>query len=630
MHLVTTEQMRRLEQTAVDAGATWEALMEHAGWGVAQEALRTLGDARGRRVIVLVGPGNNGGDGLVAARHLHDAGAHVTLYLWNRSNAKSGKTAKNDVNWQRCRERVITEIDASTDETRDTLRRELARTDMVIDALLGMGISRRVEGALATIVEHTNAAERRHRSHTSDSHTSHTPSLPPHATHSHNNTAIEPTSATPPMAFTVLAIDVPTGIHSDNGAVMGVAIQADKTIATGLAKYGLFLYPGRTYAGDITLAEIGLPNDLVEQLMSETITAERAHTLLPARPTDSHKGTFGKVAVVAGSLHYPGAATLAVSGAARVGAGIVTLSTARSIMMASSRPPEITLLPLPEADIGVLGPRSAEELLKQLGAYQALLVGPGIGKEEPTRKFIALLLGIDTSKAQSRVGFQLQGSQGSQGSSESATETSLSPAKPKSQTPVGFHLLKADKQQEEPPEKEQSDDEHPITPEELPPTVLDADAINILAETKDWHNHVPKERFILTPHPGEMKRLLDTDTLDADLVKVATDAAAEWGQYVVLKAATTVIAAPDGRVAIHSLGNPALATAGTGDVLAGVIAGLLAQGLSNFDAAVLGVYLHAGAGTLVRDELGDTGALASDLLLRLPRVIKQIKAEMSS
>jgi NAD(P)H-hydrate epimerase len=127
-----------------------------------------------------------------------------------------------------------------------------------------------------------------------------------------------------------------------------------------------------------------------------------------------------------------------------------------------------------------------------------------------------------------------------------------------------------------------------------------------------------------------MKRLLDTDTLDNDLVKVATDAAAEWGQYVVLKAATTVIAAPDGRVAVHSLGNPALATAGTGDVLAGVIAGLLAQGLSHFDAAVLGVYLHAGAGTLVRDELGDTGALASDLLLRLPRVIKQIKAEMSS
>jgi NAD(P)H-hydrate epimerase len=165
------------------------------------------------------------------------------------------------------------------------------------------------------------------------------------------------------------------------------------------------------------------------------------------------------------------------------------------------------------------------------------------------------------------------------------------------------------------------------TPNKRPPLVLDADGLNILATIENWHEQFPREECILTPHPGEMKRLLNVDELGPDLVAVATDAAARWGQVLVLKGATTVIAAPDGRSVVHTAGNPALATAGTGDVLAGVLAGLLAQGMTLFDAAVLGVYLHAQAGDLVRETLGDTGALASDLLPNLPKVIKQIRGK---
>jgi NAD(P)H-hydrate epimerase len=329
----------------------------------------------------------------------------------------------------------------------------------------------------------------------------------------------------------------------------------------------------------LALADIGIPQRDLETIMSEIITAEQARALLPARPEHAHKGTFGKVMVVAGSLNYPGAAALATTGAGRVGAGLVTLATARSVLLTSGRGPEVTLLPLPEAELGTLGLSAAEELLKNLDGYQALLVGPGLGREEPTSRFIQRLCGMEQSRKRPRVGFRIH---------EDQSETTS------------------------------GQDE----PSQLPPTVIDADGLNLLSDLDDWPERLNREHFILTPHPGEMKRLLQVEKLADDLIEVATDAAVRWNQVVVLKSATTVVAAPDGRSVVSTAGNPALATAGTGDVLAGAIAGLLAQGLQLFDAAVLGVYLHAEAGALVREEFGDMGALASDLFTRLPRVIK--------
>ncbi|GAB4200026.1 MAG: bifunctional ADP-dependent NAD(P)H-hydrate dehydratase/NAD(P)H-hydrate epimerase [Roseiflexaceae bacterium] len=555
MHIATTAQMRALEQGAVDAGATWPGLLEQAGWGVAQEALRLLGDASGRVVLVLVGPGNNGADGLVAARHLHDAGARVTLYLWRRSEPH------NDPNWLRCRERAIPELAAANDPDAQALARLLPEAALVIDALLGMGISRVVGGDLAAIVRAVNQRPRPNAA------------TKPHTTTKQRRPDLHPLSL-------VLSIDLPTGIHSDSGAVMGVAITADTTVATGLIKRGLLLYPGRTYAGDLRLAEIGLAQRQLEALMSERITPDFVRGRLPARPDDGHKGTFGKVMVVAGSLIYPGAASLATAGALRVGAGLVTLATGRSVLGGPGRLPEITLRPLPEAEWGTLGEEAADDLLKHLEGYRALLIGPGLGREQHTRKFLERLLGIEAPRQRGAIGFRI----------------ATAEEKPAAQTRP-----------------------------ELPPTVIDADGLNLLSEIDGWAERLPRDRMVLTPHPGEMERLLKTEALDGDLVRVAEDAAKAWGQVVVLKGATTVVAEPEGRSAIHDGGNAALATAGTGDVLAGAIAGLLAQGLEPFEAAALGVYLHGAAGRLLREDLGDAGTIASDLLPRLPLAIKQLK-----
>lgn len=554
MHLVTTEQMRRLEEAAVAAGSTWEGLMEQAGWGVAQCALQFLGDARKCPVLVLVGPGNNGGDALVAARHLHDAGATVSLYLWKRSPDKP------DANWQRCRERQLAEVLAADDNTSlQSLKRLLAKTVFVIDGLLGMGTSRPVEGQLAEIIAAVNEGRALMKAQM---------------------------KARSGPGFRVLSIDVPTGVQSDTGAILGTAIEADVTVATGLVKQGLLLYPGKRCAGDIALADIGLAAQDLEALMSNELTREHARSLLPARPEDAHKGTFGKAMVVAGSPNYPGAAMLATAGAARAGAGLVTLANVRGVLAASGRRPEVTLLPLLEGEAGSPGREGAATLLKELAGYDALLMGCGLGQEGSIEEFIQHLFGMEKARQKAQVGFR---------SKLVTTETS------------------APAQEEERPE--------------LPPMVLDADALNLLAKIANWHEHLPRERCILTPHPGEMKRLLGTDELDADYVAIASDAATRWGQVVVLKAATTVIAAPDGRSLISATGNPALATAGTGDVLAGIIVALLAQGLALWDAAALGVYLHAAAGARVREDMGDMGALASDLLPHLPHVIKTLKSE---
>ncbi len=586
-YLVTTSQMRHLEQATVEDGASWNSLMERAGTGVAREILRLPGASRKQRVLVLVGPGNNGGDGLVAARHLHDAGLRVSLYVWGR------EYQEQDANWYHCRQRRLPETLATEDRGCRLLRNLLTDTDVVIDSLLGMGISRTVAGKPATMVETVNTSRQ---------------SLP---------------------SLSVVAVDIPTGIHSDSGAVMGVAVRADVTVATGLVKRGVMLYPGKDHAGRIAVVDIGIPPTYLETIMSETINDEPMRKLLPARPADAHKGTFGKVLVVAGSLHYPGAAALATGGAGRVGAGVVTLAAARSMMTLTGRGPEVTLLPLPEADVGTPGLEAAQELLTHLASYQAMLIGPGLGKEKATRLFLQTLLGIASSETQPSVGFlPLVVGSGKQHTEPPSAGASRSAGGKKGS--AGFRPTRADTESaDEAASQEQGagqDGEQAAdTTHVLPPTVLDADALNILSEMEAWSTHLPAERCILTPHPGEMKRLLKTERLDADPVQVATDAAGHWKQVVVLKGATTVVAAPDGRSAVHTGGNPALATAGTGDVLAGAIAGLLAQGMALFDAAVLGVFLHAAAGALVREELGEAGTLASDVLARLPRAIKNLR-----
>lgn len=344
--------------------------------------------------------------------------------------------------------------------------------------------------------------------------------------------------------------------------------------------------------------------------MTDRLSVETMRDLLPARPADSHKGTFGKAMVVAGAGRYPGAAFLSASGALRSGTGLVTLACGRSIFSSlAAALHETTFLPLPEEDWGVLGSDAVRELQEHLSGYDALVVGPGLGREDATKTFLSQLLKIETPQSTGLVGFIKQ-----------QTPAAHSD---RSRKAAGFGFRRA----ESPAAEEQKANDEEAS-DQLPPTVLDADGLFLLSEIDNWWQQIPARQLILTPHPGEMAHLLKLDgpsQVNEDRVGVAQRAAQQWQQIVVLKGAHTIIAAPDGTTRIGPEGNPALATAGTGDVLAGLIGGLLAQGIKPFDAACLGVWLHAAAGQLVQREVGEAGAVAGDLLPRLPRAITQLR-----
>ncbi|MBU0493956.1 MAG: NAD(P)H-hydrate dehydratase [Chloroflexi bacterium] len=535
MKIVTAAEMKAIEQAADTGGLSYDAMMEHAGRAVADEALRVLGEKAARRVLILVGPGNNGGDGLVAARHLHDAGASVSLYVWKRK-------LDDDANYQQTQERRVPTAFAAADGGFSALRATLNETDVVVDALLGTGVARPIEGQLQDLL----AEVRDHR-----------PAL-------------------------LLAVDLPTGLNPDTGALDPAAVPADVTVTFALPKRGFYQPPGAGAVGRVVVADIGVPPDLapIGDVPVALITDAVVRPLLPTRSAYAHKNTFGRALVLAGSVNYPGAAYLAATAAARVGAGLVTLGTARSLYPAvTGAIHAITYLPLPE-DLGAIRPDALKLVGEWLPRYQALLVGPGLGTYPGTFEFVQHLMGVDGSRSQRRhIGFALDDAS----------------------TPEHLTL-------------------------DLPPTVVDADGLNALAAVEGWPARVNRKcRLVLTPHAGEMARLtgLDAPAIEADRIETARRHAAEWGQVVVLKGAHTVVAAPDGRAMVSPFANPALATAGTGDVLAGAIVGLLAQGLAPFDAAVCGVYLHARAGELVRDELGAAGAVADDLLPRLPLAIRE-------
>ncbi|MBI4181225.1 MAG: NAD(P)H-hydrate dehydratase [Chloroflexi bacterium] len=518
MKILTVEQMRQVERECARIGLPTSVLMENAGQAVAEEVRRILGAIDRQHILILVGPGNNGGDGLVAARHLHDWGADVRLYFL-------GQRPVDDPNLELVRQRGITGVDVTQDKNLERLDDWLASTTAVIDAILGTGKSRPLADTFRLVLERVSKAREKQ------------PGLP------------------------IIALDLPSGLDADSGAVDPACLYADNTITLGFPKPGLFNSPGMERVGRITVADIGIPSSLAEQVTTELITADWARSVVPKRPLGANKGTFGRVLVVAGSINYIGAAYLACNGAMRVGAGLVTLATPASLQpILVSKLTEVTYLPLPESSPGIISPKAVSLIRQELSQYNVLLLGCGLGQSQSVIEFIKLTL---------------------------------------------FDL-----------------------PPERPALVLDADALNALAKIPNWWQQLAGDA-ILTPHPGEMARLagLSVDEVQSDRAGIAKKVAQEWQKTVVLKGAYTVIATPDGQSRISPVANPGLASAGTGDVLSGVIAGLAAQGLSLFEAATCGVYLHAQAGEMVRDSLGDAGMLATDLLPVLPLAIKQLKEE---
>jgi NAD(P)H-hydrate epimerase len=562
MKIVTVEEMRGIEQSADAGGLSYQTMMENAGRAVA-EAIGQWTAMRGHRVLVLVGPGNNGGDGLVAAHYLHEMGADVACYVWKRR-------ARDDENLDRVVEDQVPLVWMKDDGDLAKLRANVAEAEVVVDALLGTGASRPIKGALKVLLDTVKEVLEE------------LAGAPPPA-------LVSPAwPSVPPDPPFVVAIDLPSGLNADTGDLDPSALPADLTVTFACPKRGQFLFPGTGAVGQLVVADIGVPEELTAQIDLELITAETVRGLLPPRPLHAHKGTFGKAMIVAGSVNYTGAPALAAAAATRVGAGLVTLAPPRVLhgtLAAAVTEPTFLLLP---HDMGVLAPAGVKILAEKLPGYRALLIGPGLTTEKPTAEFVEAFF-------------------------EQAGEE-----QPRRRGSLGF-LGSATGELEEQGERERF---------ELPPLVVDADALNILAGFEKWWERVPANS-ILTPHPGEMARLMDQeadrDAIQADRWGTARRMAKAWNQVVALKGAFTVVAAPDGRVDVSPFANPGLASGGTGDVLAGAIVGLLAQGLAPFDAAVAGVYLHGLAGELVRAELGNAGMVASDLLPALPDAISLLK-----
>ena len=558
MKLVNVEQMRELEKAADARGMSYATMMDNAGRAVADVITQRLQFDAELPVLVLVGPGNNGGDGLVAARYLAEAGYRPVLYIWARA-------VDNDENLRLIEKAGIPVVWAEKDRKLGRLHTWLGEAAIIVDALLGTGASRPIEGILADILSTVVAVrgERRQVRRTAEGPVNRIPEPQ------------EPGIAAP----MVIAVDVPSGLNCDSGAVDAHTLAADITVTFAYPKVGQFTAAASDVVGEVFVADIGIEPKLAQDCPLELITPELVAPLLPARPRHSHKGTFGKALIVAGSSNYTGAASLSASAAARAGAGLITLAIPRVIHPAvAAQISEATFLLLPN-DMGVLNADAAEVVLGDAGKYDALLVGPGLTAEEETVAFVQRLLSASPRSRKDHIGF-----------------------------------LKSTTRHAE--------------QRSLPPMVIDADGLNALAETEQWWTALAPGS-VLTPHPGEMARLLGCSVADVELDRRATveKAAQDWGHVVVLKGAYTVVAAPGGATAVSPFANSALATAGSGDVLAGCIVGLMAQGLSPWDAAVAGVYIHGLCGELVRAELGSAGPIAGDLVVRVPDAMRILRGE---
>lgn len=508
--LVDARTMRALDRHTIETlGVPGELLMESAGRAVAGRVLAEWGTrgARDERVLVVCGTGNNGGDGFVVARLLHAEGVPLCVVLVGERRRLRGDCALHAARL----EKAGVAIETGAVRT--------AGCGVAVDALFGTGLDRVVSGAAAAAIRRLRAAR---------------------------------------PVLRIVSIDLPSGLDADTGQSLGLAVQADVTVTIGLPKRGLALEPGRSLAGRIEVARIGIadtaPGVVPDAELWNEVAAAGA---LPVRPAAGHKGTFGHALVVAGSRGKVGAAALAGAGAARIGAGLVTIACpagANEILQVKCS--EMMTAPVADTPDGGIAAAALDALLGLARERDAVALGPGLGREADTQKLVR----------------------------EFAARC------PK-------------------------------------PLVLDADGLFPFVGSK----LALKRRdapIIVTPHPGEAARLLGVTAaeINRDRVGAARRLATEAGAVVVLKGAATVIAAPDGRTALNPTGGPVLGSGGTGDVLCGVLAGLLGQGVPAFEAAALGAWLHGRAGERVAARRGRSGVLAGEIAEEIPETCEALRA----
>ncbi len=541
MKLVTVSEMLEVEKEANANGLSYDQMMENAGTGLAEIILETLFNADRLSAFALVGSGNNGGDALVALEYLSSQGWEVAAYMVNRKTDELAKRVEDSGG---------TILSIEDDEEYEALFAHVETANVLLDGLLGTGIKLPLRAPIPSLL---NAV----------------------------SDALELVDE-PPL---VVAVDCPSGVNCDTGEAATECIRADMTVTMAAVKQGLLKLPAFELVGNLITVGIGLPDNLPAWLAIENRVADSftVAELMPERPLDGHKGTFGTAFVVAGSVNYTGAALLSGKAAYRAGVGLVTMGVPNPVYGAlAGQFPEATWVLLPN-QTGVIARNAVDVLLENIERATALLIGPGFGTEDTTRDFLAdLLKGRELpKKGAGRIGFV----------QENAGETEV---------------------------------DGKIS---LPPMVIDADGLRLLAQIENWFDILPK-LTVLTPHPGEMAALtgLSVSEIQANRLGLAKEFAMKWEQVVVLKGAFTVVASPDGKTTTIPVASPALARAGTGDVLAGLIVGLRAQGLDAYAAGVAGAWIHAQAGLLAADAYGSTASvLAGDVMDAIPDVMAELE-----
>ena len=511
MYLVTAEEMREMDRRTIESfGVPGRVLMENAGLGATRVMRSHFPDLESKKVGVLAGRGNNGGDGFVMARYLSFRGVKVTVFLLSKRARVKGDAGANLA--------LLNPLNIPVMEVEDSagLRRKktaMRRQDIWVDALLGTGLNADVSGHYREAIDFINRLEK-----------------------------------------PVLSVDVPSGLNADTGQVCGTCIRARVTATFGFAKLGLRVFPGAELCGNLEIIDIGIPPFIAEAVNPRQflLTRTALGAKLGGRTPEAHKGTTGHVLVVAGSPGKTGAAAMTAMAAMRAGAGLVTLGIPEGLNpTVEPQVTEVMTLPLPETDSGRLDASAMAVVRSHLEGKRCLAIGPGIGTGDGAGRLVFSLL------AEART-----------------------------------------------------------------PLVIDADGINLLAGDPHALKKV-RVPVILTPHPGEMARLLHTAPthVQQDRVGCARNFAKTFGVHVVLKGAATVIAHPDGSVHINSTGNSGMAAGGMGDVLTGLIAGFIAQGYPAETAANLGVYLHGRAADHLSECRGPFGFLATEVMDRIPEEI---------
>ncbi len=498
MKVLGSAAMREADRRTIEElGLPGIVLMETAASRVVELVVSRF--LRRSRVVILAGPGNNGGDGLAVARLLINAGYQVSLFSTVRPGAYRGDAGINECFLEKTAIRVER---LGEPGVLDCFKQELKRADLLIDALLGIGVDRTVEGLFSELINSVNGCD-----------------LP------------------------VLAVDIPSGVNADTGIVMGCAIDADWTVAFAFPKKGLLCGPGVKKVGELYLARINVPSFLAEGANVELITSREVVSVLPARPNTAHKGSMGRVLIIAGSPGMSGAAVMAAESALRSGAGLVYLAVPASLAPAiEAKTVEVITLSLPEALPGVISAGAADILLSRAAGCEAVAVGPGLDPGLETLRLLEKLI---------------------------------------AGSPV--------------------------------PLVLDAGALEALKGHMELLEKA-KQPPVLTPHPGEMSRLVNREvaTIQENRLDYALEYAKRWQTVLLLKGYNTIIATPEGRASINPTGGPALATAGSGDLLTGTIASFVAQGVNPFDAAKAAAYIHGLAGDLTGSRRGHTALCILD------------------